>query len=297
VASSGSVWVCVYDVVDGTTAITPGQAPLNVDVATPGQNPHLTFTGTAGQQVALQILPGSLPCCNNTVTIFQPNGGYLVEPVAVDGGVFLGPLTLPDSGTYTIVLDADAAKTGDVTMTFTAGGAMPPVLIATEQLKMRDHTNPPGPQGRKFLFLTKTREAAPASRIVVPARGSAGDPTLHGAVLSVYDTAGGPDAVTLALPASQWVASGTGGYKFKSASALDPIRSVLLKGDLLKITGGKANWTYTLDEPTQGSVGLRLQLANGLVWCAQAGEPPTAPTEDRLDHFIVKRAPAPAVCP
>jgi YD repeat-containing protein len=295
--STGQVTLSLFDVVDGSTAIAPGSPPLDVSVAVPGQNPHLTFTGTAGQRVALQILPGSLPCCNNTVTIFEPNGGYLVEPVAVDGGVFLGPLTLPDDGTYTIVLDADVANMGDVTMTLTAGTAIPPVLIATEQLKMGDHTNPPAPQGRKFGFLAKTTEAAPANRIVLPARGSAGDPTLHGAVLSVYDTAGGPDAVTLALPATQWVASGTSGYKFKSASPLDPIRAVQLKTDLLKITGGKANWTYTLDEPTQGSVGVRLQLETGLVWCAQGGEPPTPPTEDRVDHFIVKRAPAPAVCP
>src|SRR5262249_61335984 len=67
--------------------------------------------------------------------------------------------------------------------------------------------------------------------------------------------------------------------------------------------GGKDKWTYTLNEPRQGSVAVRLRLGDMDGWCADApalaqGKPPSTAKSDRPDLFKSQRnAPAPAVCP
>ena len=65
-----------------------------------------------------------------------------------------------------------------------------------------------------------------------------------------------------------------------------------MKGDRIVVrpAGG---FGYTLDEPAQGKVGVRLTLGGGVRWCAVA---PGA--DDRVDHFAaVANTPAPAFCP
>src|SRR5262245_66626587 len=67
--------------------------------------------------------------------------------------------------------------------------------------------------------------------------------------------------------------------------------------------GGKDKWTYTLNEPRQGSVAVRLRLGDMDGWCADApalaqGKPPSTAKSDRPDLFKSQRnAPASAVCP
>ena len=68
---------------------------------------------------------------------------------------------------------------------------------------------------------------------------------------------------------------------------------VTLKNHRLVIRGGRAALGYTLNEPAQGRVTLRLRLGSGNIWCTLAG----APKIDRAGRFKVKNAAPPLACP
>jgi hypothetical protein len=70
---------------------------------------------------------------------------------------------------------------------------------------------------------------------------------------------------------------------------------VRVKVDGIVVRGRGAGWGYTLDEPAQGRVAVRLALGVGTRWCAEA---PAAGTRDGVDRFIGQRnAPPPLFCP
>jgi len=174
-------------------------------------------------------------------------------------------------------------------------GAVPVVTVSTKSLKMKDKTNPPTPSKRKLTFTSKD----PA--IVAPTPGSAGDPMLHGATLRVYNSNGSGEQVTVALPAASWLPS-SGGYRFKGPSS-GPVQRVTVKSGLVKIKAGKSGWDYTLDEPEQGRIAVRLALGTAVEWCAEGaaklkGTPPSSDKFDRVDKFQAdKNVAAPAGCP
>ena len=69
------------------------------------------------------------------------------------------------------------------------------------------------------------------------------------------------------------------------------------------LRGGGAAWPYTLDEPAQGRLALRLTLGSGVTFCAEApaklsGRPPSSARNDQVDKFLgAPKAAAPEVCP
>lgn len=70
-----------------------------------------------------------------------------------------------------------------------------------------------------------------------------------------------------------------------------------------RVKGGNASFAYTLDEPAQQRVALRLQLGTTKLLCADAppkasGHPPSTAKYDKVDYFkAASKAPAPAACP
>jgi hypothetical protein len=186
--------------------------------------------------------------------------------------------------------------------TTTTTTSLPPagiVSIQTRALKMRDGSLKGVAESRKLAFKSRTKTEPGANRIVPPAPGSAGDPTLHGATLTVYNSAGSGESFTTALPAGGWVALGSAltpkGFRFKSSDPGDAVRRVVLKGDLLKVKAKGSAWGYTLDEPSQGRIALRVTAGTGATWCADA---PPRVGRDRQDLFASdKDVPAPVVCP
>jgi len=146
---------------------------------------------------------------------------------------------------------------------------------------------------------------------VVPARGTAGDPTPGGAtgggaVLEVYNANGSGEKATVQLPASGWSAYDDRptprGYKYRSASSSDAITRVIVRGNLLRIRGGRASWPYALDQAPQVQVAVRFTIGKGFRWCAStpaksSGSSGTA-SNDRVDRFVgARNTSAPAVCP
>src|SRR6185503_11826973 len=98
-------------------------------------------------------------------------------------------------------------------------------------------------------------------------------------------------------PQSGWSAIGDAsqpkGYRFGDDTG--PIAKLTVLKDKLQIKGGDVAWAYTLDEPAQGAVALRLRLGTGVVWCAAA---PGDPDKDEVDKFAAERnAPPPFSCP
>jgi hypothetical protein len=72
----GNFSVTVYDVPSNApTLITANGPPVVLAANTPGENPSLTFTGSAGQTVTLQMNGVTIPW--STVTIFNPTLGSL----------------------------------------------------------------------------------------------------------------------------------------------------------------------------------------------------------------------------
>ena len=221
-----------------------------------------------------------------------------------------GGVTTTTTTSSTIGASTTTSTTVATSTTTTTSTTLPPapvVGVQTTSLNMRDRTAPPLSSARKLSFTSKTKRDLPQHRVVVPALGGAADPTAHGAVLVVYNSAGSGEAASVMLPAGSWRLMGSTlspkGFRFSAPSSDFPISRVIVKADCIKVKGGRANWPYTLNEPAQGRIAVRVQLGGGTAWCADApakasGDPPSTAANDRVDKFTAQRkAPAPGSCP
>ena len=152
-------------------------------------------------------------------------------------------------------------------------------------------------RNRLLKFKSNTTDSPDANRIPLPESGSTADPTRGGAVLRVYNSAGlGSDDVTILLPASGWTRIQKTGdpdlYRFR-ARGNAPIERVLLGKDRLIIRGEGARFAYTLDEPAQGRIAVRLELGSGLALCGEAA----GQKHDRMNRFVATNAAPPPSCP
>lgn len=96
---------------DVVGAITVGGPPVTVNTPNPGQYGRLTFTGSSGQRVSLNITNATYLTC--ILLLQSPSGTNLVN--ATCGGQIIVP-TLPTSGTYTIVLAPQFGSPGSATV-------------------------------------------------------------------------------------------------------------------------------------------------------------------------------------
>jgi len=117
----GGATLTLYDVPpDASTAIVPGGAPVAVSTAVPGQNARVTFAGTSGQRVSLDVSDvtvGTSVCCSTKVSILRPDGRTLAGTTVGTNGGFIDTQTLPSTGTYTILVDPQSSPTGAATLT------------------------------------------------------------------------------------------------------------------------------------------------------------------------------------
>ena len=132
-ANTGSATLTLYDVPpDVSETIVAGGSSVTVSTTTPGQNAQLTFTGSAGQRVSVNITGVTISLSD--VYVKKPDGTNLVSTSFGTAGDFINPLVLPVAGTYTILIDPRSYNTGSVTArlydvpadvsgTITAGGS------------------------------------------------------------------------------------------------------------------------------------------------------------------------------
>jgi subtilisin family serine protease len=124
---------------DLLVAGSAGGAAVGLSLTTPGQNGRITFTGSAGQRVSVQLTSDTIK--QAYVSILKPDGtGVGSQTLMVTGGGFVDTRTLPVAGTYTVLVDPNTTATGstqvtiydvppDASAAITPGGA--PVTLAT----------------------------------------------------------------------------------------------------------------------------------------------------------------------
>jgi hypothetical protein len=183
---------------------------------------------------------------------------------------------------------------------------VPTTGIRASSLTLRDDVTPPIDPLKSTLSFRSAKVGVSPSGVVVPAPGSAADPTPAGAngggaSLTVYRTGGGTDKVVLPLAAARWTKTGSAarpGYRYTDTHRVaGPITSVVLSNGTLSIRGSGAGM-YQLDNAPQGGMALRLQVAGVLEFCAAAPAKSPTTTYDTLARFTgVQNSPAPAVCP
>jgi subtilisin family serine protease len=115
--STGSATLQVYDVPpDAGGPIAPGGAPVTLSTTVPGQNGRLTFAGTAGQRISLNISKSSYSSA--TAKILDPGGNPVGGSVLFGTGAgFVDLRTLSSTGTYAITVDPPDTTTGSATFT------------------------------------------------------------------------------------------------------------------------------------------------------------------------------------
>jgi len=179
--------------------------------------------------------------------------------------------------------------------------AADPLPVPTVALVVKDDPVPPvDPEKRFFKFRSGTR-LLPTNRIVPPAVGSAGDPTLFGATLTVTNVGGDPQTLTIDLPAARWKVIGTAtllkGYQFHDDDVSDgPVFRVFVKTDKLFVVGGRTDWTYVLSTTPQGGVAVRLDVGTGVSWCSEAPAKTPATIYDTPAKFVGVKGSIPALC-
>lgn len=152
----GSTTLTMYNVVDLSTTIEGNGPPVPLTFTTPGQNARLTFNGTAGAVHVLDFSDNDIPF--SYISVYNPDGSLLVAPTPVGevgggtlslrsmsvtssggGGDSVSIPDLPETGTYTILVNPNGADIGSMTLnliriedvanTITIGG--PPVTVTT----------------------------------------------------------------------------------------------------------------------------------------------------------------------
>ncbi|MFL5778230.1 MAG: S8 family serine peptidase, partial [Chloroflexota bacterium] len=139
--STGSWTLNLYDVPgDALGTTSPGGGSMSIGVGIPGQNAKVTFSGVAGRWISLNVT--GVTASSSDISILNPNGTALAPAVAVGtGGVFFDTRMLPQTGTYTIVINPRTTSTGswtlslydippDVTGTVSVGGAPTTISVA-----------------------------------------------------------------------------------------------------------------------------------------------------------------------
>jgi hypothetical protein len=232
-----------------------------------------------------------------TYTCVPPGSGTRIGVDRDEDGVF--DRSELDAGSDPAASDTTTTTTLPPGTTTTTLPAI--VGIRATAFALRDDVTAPIRAGaRRIAFRSDTRRDPAANDIVAPLRGSPGDPTLGGATLALYNSAGlAADIVQVTMPAAGWAAIGSGatfkGYRYTSGSGV--IRHATVKHHRIVIRGGRRSFTYTLDEPAQESIVLRLTLGSGTTWCAEGGRVPLA-RRDRPGRFeAAADTPAPPACP
>src|SRR5207244_6187815 len=114
--TTGSVTVLLNTFADITGTITPG-TPITATTTVPGQNALYTFSGTAGQQVSVNLTNSTYTGCNAVVvSILKPDNSTLGSTGLCNSSTgFLDALTLPTTGAYTLFVNPQGAGTGSIT--------------------------------------------------------------------------------------------------------------------------------------------------------------------------------------
>jgi hypothetical protein len=116
---TGKVTLKLYDVPpDASNSMTIGAPGSTVTTTVPGQNAYFTFSGVAGQRLALSMTGVTVSSGSLTLKNPAPDNSVLKGPQAfATAPTFIDPITLTQTGIYKLVLDPKAKAKGSVTVT------------------------------------------------------------------------------------------------------------------------------------------------------------------------------------
>jgi DNA-binding beta-propeller fold protein YncE len=173
-----------------------------------------------------------------------------------------------------------------------------PQPIRASVLKLRDN---PGDANRRRLSFRSAPQSGSPSGVTVPAPGSALDPTVGGAKLTIFavgDTFA--EATLIDLPIANWGQTGTPsnpGFRYRDTTGAGSIRTILVRNGRLTIRGEGAD-LYSLADAPQGEMGIALAFGNGNGFCASAPARSPASKHDTTTAFNgEKGTTVPAICP
>jgi hypothetical protein len=126
-------------------------------------------------------------------------------------------------------------------------------------------------------------------RIAVPASGGPGDPVAHGAVFVLYNPLTGQKAQA-SLPSAGWSPQPSG-IVFDDPSAV--CTHARVKDSFLSVRCDAAGLGFSLDQATQGTLGVALVLGSDAPYCAVFGGDVI---QDEPEGFAAYRAPMPGRC-
>jgi YD repeat-containing protein len=109
-SNTGSIASHAYNAAPVKGTVTIGGLAVSETLTVPGQSINLSFSGTAGQSVSFSFSGLSFPL----VEVYNPDGSVLFGPQTVVGSGAIGPYSLAQTGTYTIVI-SDSGNIGSIT--------------------------------------------------------------------------------------------------------------------------------------------------------------------------------------
>ncbi|HEU4841294.1 MAG TPA: S8 family serine peptidase, partial [Ilumatobacteraceae bacterium] len=190
--AAGAMTLTLYDVpADQTSPATLGGPPVTVANAVPGQNARATFAGVAGRTVSVGL---ASTYQGAKVTVLAPDGTALGPVTYLYAKSFVEPLVLPATGTYTLLVDPQAAATGSATATLHDVPADTAAATTPNGPTVTVATTVPG-QGARVVF-----DGTAATRVSVRVSGV----TMAGARVSLR----APDGTTLVAPVYVGAAGG-----------------------------------------------------------------------------------------
>ena len=142
--NTGTVMAYAHQFSHLTGSIAFGGAATNATIAIPGQNATYTLAGTAGQKVSITAggsLAGDIGGFGfSSLTLSRSNGATVASIELLHSQDIIGPLNLPVTDTYTLVLDPIYDRVGtvplqaylvnDTTAPITIGGAPVGINVA-----------------------------------------------------------------------------------------------------------------------------------------------------------------------
>lgn len=121
---TGNITLTVNDTTDITGTIpTNGTATVS-NITTQGRNAYLSFSGTAGQRIALHIQSISYTTTFSQGSMYQGGDASIIKPDSsalasitfTSSNVYLNTITLPTTGTYNVFVNPKHANTGSLTL-------------------------------------------------------------------------------------------------------------------------------------------------------------------------------------
>jgi hypothetical protein len=157
--SAGSASFSLTKITDVDLATTVGSSPVTAVISHPAQRAFVTFTGKVNEQVTVAYSGSTFSQSTDTIALDGPKDTVVADPAGLTGASGALPsATLPEAGTYTVVIDPSFdGDTGrvSVSVTKTAAG-----------------TTARDPRVRTCISRSPTRRAAHAPLPSDPALGA-----------------------------------------------------------------------------------------------------------------------------